>query len=654
MLSLHTPADSGAVMIPASFVRIDIYFPPEYPEIPPVFEMQNSLLSMTNRTLIIKRLTKIAIDFSTKSDKCLEACVRWLLGSDSSLQPNGVGDPRLQFDIGFVKEVGVADDQSLSTTSSSDLEFDGGDLRQYRYKPNFNQSTLVGTTGYSIPLCSFESKRYNIPFPCLTFAVFSPNGALTCCFNPMPKPMEVKFSAFSVNTKLSRSTMQSQTFTCHPKTFGTYEQFREYLLREYPAPSPHKPLISGGANNGKKIDFYWEKEEDDDDDDSVSEFHNTSKIWGLQSLLTRKGKNTRGPLSNFLVKYSLRKNGHGIETHKASIESIDFKLSQPKQQDLLNIRIRRQSSSSAASTNISDADCWADDKTTNVKNLNVFSEWSRRDYSITKPLANNDSVSFDPGNPSCKDESFEGPSIRIIDSEYYLPISFEHSQKLTLKGSVSEICRVNKNVSSEFGRLDLHQIWTFAEILVNCKQTHVMYQPMVKSLLLHLEATGDFETLASLIGVFICSDMQHEPVFGNPKVIECGDGVLHFKLLGSLDFPGGNDSFYNLPTPHILDPDLRITYLSCVYRYADYLHQMNMNEKRVNLLRLINNSQGSDLPWREYGRLSGLKCGICGGICDGLCVACIDCRHGGHLHCFSKWTDPKCATGCGCTCRYQP
>src|SRR4051794_26123864 len=65
-----------------AFIRVNVTFPSQYPnKVSPIFDIQKTgMISIFNRTRMLKSLRDIARSCVSQNRPCLEACVRYLLG----------------------------------------------------------------------------------------------------------------------------------------------------------------------------------------------------------------------------------------------------------------------------------------------------------------------------------------------------------------------------------------------------------------------------------------------------------------------------------------------------------------------------------------------------------------------------------------------
>ncbi|KNC99973.1 uncharacterized protein SPPG_05348 [Spizellomyces punctatus DAOM BR117] len=251
--------------IPSAFLRIDMSFPPQYPNhVAPIMEIQKTgMVSMANRTYLAKKLAQIANVYVQNSTPCLEPCVRYLLlgtagdtapmppslpnsedgkgvnlsrASSELLTTSALGDEK---DIGLLSETVAStgllhdnDDIDSDTTSSSDaggVSLVPGRLKNTMREKRLLKEVIVG------------KDNNNVPFPRLCGASFSPNGKLVYFFSPLPHPSATKFTAYTLVTRNQQPVLQSQHFTTQPKTYPLYENYRAFVLARFP-----KMFIAGG------------------------------------------------------------------------------------------------------------------------------------------------------------------------------------------------------------------------------------------------------------------------------------------------------------------------------------------------------------------------------------------------------------------------
>ncbi|KAJ3287295.1 GATOR complex protein wdr59 [Borealophlyctis nickersoniae] len=317
-LQRSTEVHSSAPAIPSGFLRIDMYFPPQYPDhVAPVFEIQKTgMVSMANRMHMSTKLGQIAQACVGRGSACLEACVRYLLHGDpasssgggvsTSSTPIPIASTAVSEDgtdlsrtssgflagmadndgsLGFGGEIGFGgaldpdvrfnDDDDEDTTSSSDAEglaVLGGRLKRKMTDKRMLQEVIVGRD------------NSNVPFPRLCGATFSANGKLVYFFSQLPHPSSTKFMAYTLTTRNQQPVLQSQHFDTQPKTYPLYENYRAFVLARFPkkfsgaAPDARVPegdkasrILTGplSQDSGAKgnIDDYWLDDEDEDEGD---------------------------------------------------------------------------------------------------------------------------------------------------------------------------------------------------------------------------------------------------------------------------------------------------------------------------------------------------------------------------------------------------
>ncbi|RHZ79404.1 hypothetical protein Glove_146g41 [Diversispora epigaea] len=187
-ISLHGPwSENGLV-----FIRINVFYPEQYPE-QPLFEIQKTgMISIMNRTHMSQNLKKIARAQILQKRPFLEACVRYLLGGQNS------------------------DGQDLYGKEDSDEE-------------NFLNSKR--RTSYDNSLIMFlgdKDDHNKIPFPVICGARFSANGTLVCFFSNFRSP-----DSRDLNQKNNNSRHNTYIYT-HPRSFESWEQYQ--MVSSLPRP----------------------------------------------------------------------------------------------------------------------------------------------------------------------------------------------------------------------------------------------------------------------------------------------------------------------------------------------------------------------------------------------------------------------------------
>ncbi|KAF9975128.1 hypothetical protein BGZ73_001343 [Actinomortierella ambigua] len=178
----------------ASFLRVNITFPPLYPkEAPPSFEIQKSgMLSMATRAQIVANLDQIAATHAARGLPCLEAVIRSLLGEDQR----------------------ETIDQGLDDSDEDDTIVNP--LRKAR---NGRDNGAV------------NKKDQQVPFPCLCGAVFATNGKLVAFFSKLRTPhstsSRLTISSGGVGGRsLGGSIVKSTANYVHPRTYDYMPQYK--------------------------------------------------------------------------------------------------------------------------------------------------------------------------------------------------------------------------------------------------------------------------------------------------------------------------------------------------------------------------------------------------------------------------------------------
>ncbi|CAB5366960.1 uncharacterized protein OCT59_019952 [Rhizophagus irregularis] len=200
-----------------AFIRINVTFPPQYPnKVLPIFDIQKTgMISIYNRTRMLKCLKDIARSCVSQNRPCLEACIRYLLGEHTQ-----------------------EDGQERYGKDDSDDENYINATRRTSYDKNLNY--ILG-----------DKEDYNVPFPKLCGTKFNASGKLVCFFSSLRSPDA------SNNTRNNEKT--SYTYT-HPRSYDSWEQYR--MISQLPRPITHYGRDDDDSYN-----------EVDDDSNALLSFH---------------------------------------------------------------------------------------------------------------------------------------------------------------------------------------------------------------------------------------------------------------------------------------------------------------------------------------------------------------------------------------------
>jgi len=288
--------------IPAVFLKVNIQFPPQYPnKAPPTFQIQKTgMISMANRNFMTSKLEEIASSYAEKSLPCLEASIQFLLSGDASstlrisTENDEVTYPR---NVSFFDDYSFTNNQddldNLSTSSSDNISTIENFNKQSFKKKN---STSDGRFNYS--------STQNVPYPCLCGARFSPTGKLIVFFSPLPHPSETKFTTHTLGTHNQQPILQTTQFTTQPKTFDLYDSYRNFILVRYPkvvltgggvnqdSLRPEEPLITSNNNinqntindklddgNDGKLNLWFDMDEEDQEEAPMPSLFYKPKVY---------------------------------------------------------------------------------------------------------------------------------------------------------------------------------------------------------------------------------------------------------------------------------------------------------------------------------------------------------------------------------------
>ncbi|KAI8822647.1 uncharacterized protein EV422DRAFT_524852 [Fimicolochytrium jonesii] len=245
---------------PSTFLRIDVYFPSDYPNsAPPTFNVQKTgMVSMAQRRYLATELSSIAGKLAKNNEACLLKCVGFLMSGKSNLaSKRQASHERLGLDspgslmseprypsltykgprsrVPSIEKLDVyGNTEVLSTVPASQANF-GFDASS----SDSDMMSMVGGRNNS------QEKRLmkdvivgkdvsNVPFPRLCGASFSSGGQLVCFFSPLPHPSATKFTAYTLVTRNQQPVLQSQHFTAQPRTFPHYESYRAFIFTRVP------------------------------------------------------------------------------------------------------------------------------------------------------------------------------------------------------------------------------------------------------------------------------------------------------------------------------------------------------------------------------------------------------------------------------------
>jgi len=226
--------------IPAVYVKVNIQFPPQYPnKAPPTFQIQKTgMISMANRNFMTNKLEEIASTYAEKSLPCLEASIQFLLSGDASstLRISTEND-----EVTYPRNVSFFDDFSF-TNNQDDLDnlssSSSDEISALENKQSFKKKSSNNESRFNY------SSTQNVPYPCLCGARFSPTGKLIVFFSPLPHPSVTKFTTHTLGTHNQQPILQTTQFTTQPKTFDLYDSYRNFILVRYP-----KVFLTGGGVN---------------------------------------------------------------------------------------------------------------------------------------------------------------------------------------------------------------------------------------------------------------------------------------------------------------------------------------------------------------------------------------------------------------------
>ncbi|KAJ3320791.1 hypothetical protein HDV06_004802 [Boothiomyces sp. JEL0866] len=249
---------------PNMIFQVDVTFPERYPDESPVFELKKtSMISMINRTYLKNKIQQIGTTFAAKKIPCISELVNYLLGNTKNEIPipYAAGDSDEEPITPTIKRSTTPEgliDAGLSTSSSSD-----------------DDDELMPLGPRVKPKKTFGKTNNNVPFPVLCGARFSPSGDLVYFFSPIPHPSLSKFSQSGIAAK--QNVQSANLYTTQPKNYPLYESYRNFVLSKYPRMYIGNSMSSYDGQNqidiklkddkpkDRKLDYWLDDEELDDD-----------------------------------------------------------------------------------------------------------------------------------------------------------------------------------------------------------------------------------------------------------------------------------------------------------------------------------------------------------------------------------------------------
>jgi WD40 repeat protein len=299
--------------------QLDIVFPKKYPSSPPFIDIQKTkMLSVTNRRVLKSKLANLCLTYSSKKIPSIESVIRFIVGPDinyspiTSLVPNSStsGPSVMAFSVDSSSsnnDLLIQDETvPLSDPSSTDDE----DFLDFNGHHSTKDSTKTQKDGF------------NIPYPRLCGASFSPSGQLIYFFCPMPHPKVTKFNAFSLTYKNQQRIVQKQQFDIQPRNYIIYENYRSFILAKCPrmfvGKAPQLFQLEELPINDKKLDSWFDEDLDDDQPLSIwtgnksltkpESFHTFDFLQKLNKATAGLNRNTSSTNLKDVKKLSLHKN----------------------------------------------------------------------------------------------------------------------------------------------------------------------------------------------------------------------------------------------------------------------------------------------------------------------------------------------------------
>ncbi|TPX48516.1 hypothetical protein SeLEV6574_g02007, partial [Synchytrium endobioticum] len=226
------------------FIRVDIRFPVGYPgaiAATPLFEVQRTgIMSMANRTRISEALAEIANQSAKAGSPCLVACVEHLLDEDASVRIT----PATPSPVATVSRILTPADM-LKPADQRPVNSNHSPPRLTSTAISWsNDHVHRGTSSLdavSVSSLTTSSDNWNLPYPCLCGARFSPSGRLVAFHSPIPHPATTRFS-FNPSNLVPTSPITALAGNAQPQTYAHYERYRAFLLE-----AAHGAVYATGA-----------------------------------------------------------------------------------------------------------------------------------------------------------------------------------------------------------------------------------------------------------------------------------------------------------------------------------------------------------------------------------------------------------------------
>ncbi|KAJ3312276.1 hypothetical protein HDV04_003297 [Boothiomyces sp. JEL0838] len=557
--SLDPSKISGNKSSPNMLFQVDVTFPEKYPEESPVFELKKtSMMSMINRNYLKNKIQQIGTSFAEKKIPCISELVNYLLGNTKNEipVPYTAADAEDEPETPTIKRSTTPEaliDAGLSTSSSSD-----------------DDDELMPLGPRVKPKKTFGKTNNNVPFPVLCGARFSPSGDLIYFFSPIPHPSLSKFSQTCITPKQNsqNATLHATQPKNYP-LYESYRNFvlskypRMYIgnsMSNYDGQAQIDIKLKDDKPKDRKLDYWLDDEELDDDrprvfsrsklsliqpqneaaTDFLARLYKYIKLSKPTQIISVEGRRPSIPdkiqrLSSLVIPQNpaipdstvsaLPEGSHNIPIQRSNSVG-DFPGAKPIKQsfdpDADGLGIPFMENSNLPLNGDYEMVKQSFDLEPPEHILNMLSNNAQKKHkrivsdthavdtklqisnsSFSKEIATSDLQVVQP----TEEHIGYGTLVYVRKMEYLLPISQYLAKNYIFKSTDKKsISKYNKQISRDYRRPDLVQIWNTIDIILeflNFENGLTRQEEIILSQILeYLDKIGDYQTISMILSIF--------------------------------------------------------------------------------------------------------------------------------------------------------